>query len=189
MNVLCLDTSSEKIALGLIKNGERLIFVSEAGSKKHNSTMLSYIDTLLHNNGLEINDIDYFGVVVGPGSFTGIRVGVATINAFALALNKPVIEIISLEQLFNNTDIMSVLDCKHNNYYCGLKIGGKIEYLALTGEEIEQYKVNKVMINDVTPELLMDKVLEKISNKQLTNQAKPFYLKRSSAERETGIEC
>jgi tRNA threonylcarbamoyl adenosine modification protein YeaZ len=189
MNILCLDTSSEKIALGLIVGEQKYSFISEAGSKKHNSTLLIYIDELLHKHQLELNDIDCFGVVVGPGSFTGIRVGVATINSFALALNKPIIEITSLEQLFSKDDAMAVLDCKHDNFYCAQKQGDDIQYLALSGDELKNYDIKKLILNDVMPDEMMEKVAFKAEKKQFAVQAKPFYLKRSSAERESGIEC
>lgn len=189
MNVLCLDTSGEKIAIGLVKGEEKFTFVSEEGSKKHNFVLLAHIDAHLEKNGLKISDIDYFGVVVGPGSFTGIRVGVATINAFALALGRPVAEITSLEQLLDKEDAMAILDCKHGNYYCALKCGEKLQYLALTDREMEEYKVKKVELTEPMPRQLIEKTLEKIKNKKLTNQAKPFYLKKSSAERETGIDA
>lgn len=189
MNILCLDTSGEKIAIGLVKGKERHTFISEEGSKKHNSSLLGFVEAFLEKNELDISDIDYFGVVVGPGSFTGIRVGVATINAFALALSKPVIEIVSLEQLFEKDDIMVCLDCKHSNYYCGLKEGKDIKYLALSANEIADYDIKKIELIDVQPERLIDKVLEKIVNKEFSKQAKPFYLKKSSAEREAEAKC
>ena len=189
MNVLCLDTSGEKIALGLVKGEEKFTFISEEGSKKHNSVLLKHIDAMLIDHNLKISDIDYFGVVVGPGSFTGIRVGVATVNSFALALNKQVVEVTSLEQLFEKNDALSLLDCKHGNYYCALKRGDSIEYLALNDKEIAEYNENKLIIDGTYPEKLIEKTLEKIRNKQFVIQAKPFYLKKSSAERETGIDA
>lgn len=189
MNVLCLDTSGEKIAIGLVKCDKKITFVSEEGSKKHNSVLLTHIDTVLKENELKISDIDYFGVIVGPGSFTGIRVGVATVNAFALALGKKVVEITSLEQLFDGEDALAILDCKHGNYYCANKAGDKIEYLALEQAELDKYNVRKLELKEAMPHRLIEKTLEKIKKNEFTAQAKPFYLKQSSAERETGIDA
>jgi len=189
MNVLCLDTSGEKIAIGLVKGGEKFTFVSEEGSKKHNCVLLTHIDNILSQNGLKISDIDYFGVVTGPGSFTGIRVGVATTNSFAMALGKQIAEVTSLEQVLGEEDAIVMLDCKHGNYYCAVKTGDKIEYLALNESEIAQYCVNKIELTQAVPELLIEKTLEKIKSNQLTSQAKPFYIKKSSAEKETGIDA
>jgi tRNA threonylcarbamoyladenosine biosynthesis protein TsaB len=187
MNVLCLDTSGEKIAIGLVIGKDKFTFISEESSRKHNSVLLSHIDTMLNAHCLALSDIDYFSVVVGPGSFTGIRVGVATVNAFALALKRPIVEVTSLEQLFDNDDALSMLDCKHGNFYCALKCGASIEYLALNDKEIAEYKEKKLVLDEVMPGRLMEKTLEKIKNKQFVSQARPFYLKKSSAERETGI--
>ncbi|HKL73869.1 MAG TPA: tRNA (adenosine(37)-N6)-threonylcarbamoyltransferase complex dimerization subunit type 1 TsaB [Clostridia bacterium] len=188
MNILCLDTSGEKIAIGLVKGDNKFTFISEEDNKKHNSVLLEHIDTILHNNNLSIQDIDCFSVVVGPGSFTGIRVGVATINSFALALEKPIVEITSLEQLIDDEDVVAILDCKHGNYYCAVKTGDNIEYIALNDSELANYNLKKVELIKAMPDKLIEKTLIKINKKEYVNQAKPFYLKKSSAERETGID-
>ncbi|NLL55775.1 MAG: tRNA (adenosine(37)-N6)-threonylcarbamoyltransferase complex dimerization subunit type 1 TsaB [Clostridiales bacterium] len=189
MNVLCVDTSGDKIALALAKGDERYTFISAENSKKHNSLLLSYIDNMLIEHALKLSDIDYFGVNVGPGSFTGIRVGVATVNAFALALQKNVVEVTSLEQLFDGDDALSMLDCKHGNYYCALKRNNEISYLALNEKEITDYTEKKLELTKPLPNKLLEKTLEKIKAKQFVKQAKPFYLKKTSAERETGIDA
>ena len=85
MNILCIDTSADSIALALLLEGDSpQYFVGADDKKKHNSVLLGYIEEFLAKNNTFIQQIDVFGVVVGPGSFTGIRVGVATVNALAL---------------------------------------------------------------------------------------------------------
>ncbi len=186
MNILCVDTSAENIALALqIKGKEPKYFVGCDDKKKHNSVLLNYIEKLLCESGVKIEDIDVLGVVSGPGSFTGIRVGVATVNAFALANDKKIVEITSLEQLSNGNN-MVLLDCKHNNYYCGIFDKGSIEYLALTKSQTEAYSLEKCFLEGVYPKLMLKKCLEKANESLFVAQARPFYLKASSAERENG---
>lgn len=182
MNILCIDTSSDNIALALKSgNNEPQYFIGSDDKKKHNSVLLTYIESFLQQNFLDIDDIDIFGVVVGPGSFTGIRVGVATANALALGGDKKIVQITSLEQLADNN--MVLLDCKHDNFYCGIFVNDKTEYKALTKAQIEEYKLNICYLEGVYPEKMLSKCLEKVDNDFVT-QAKPFYLKASSAERE-----
>ena len=190
MKLLALDTTTENIVIGLHVEGHNEVFVGEKGSKKHNAALLGLIDDLLKNNGLDIKDIDVFGVSVGPGSFTGIRVGVATINAFALANNKKTVEVVTLDlPVVEGENVLTMIDCKHDNYYCGLYIDGKVDYLPLTKVEIDAIKVDKILMNGTYGKELIFKCLQKAERGDFVTQAKPFYLKRSSAERETGILC
>lgn len=189
MKILAVDTTSEYIVLALKNGGSEDYFVSERGCKKHNSTLLFHIDEILKKNGLTLADVDVFGVAVGPGSFTGIRVGVATVNAFALALGKKTVEVTTLELPAEEDDVVTMLDCRHNNFYCGVFRGGKREYLALTEEEAEKIPLPKIRMEGVYPGQLLKKCADKAAAGDFCAQAKPFYLKPSSAERETGIIC
>lgn len=88
MNELIINSANTNLIVLLNCDG-KISFKNEASQKKHNEIILSLIDELLKENNLKLKDIDKFGVVVGPGSFTGIRVGIATIKAFRDALNIP----------------------------------------------------------------------------------------------------
>lgn len=190
MKLLALDTTTENIVIGLHVDGRNEVFVSDKESKKHNAILLSLVDSVLAKNGLKISDIDVFGASVGPGSFTGIRVGVATINAFAMANDKKIVEVVTLDlPVVEGKDVMTMIDCKHGNYYCGLYFDGKTEYLPLTEEEIKGYDIDKVLMNGTYGQELIAKCLAKAGKGEYVTQAKPYYLKRSSAERETGILC
>ena len=112
LRLLAIDTSTESIILALYNCGDKKYFVGKDNAKMHNQVLLTNINDFLYNQGLSINDIDVFGIVSGPGSFTGIRIGVATVNALALALNKKTVEITSLEQLDDGTQKIVLIDCK-----------------------------------------------------------------------------
>ncbi len=182
MRLLAIDTTTEKIIIGLYNEGERRFFVGEKGSKRHNSALLTHIDNILSENGLCINDVDVFGVVSGPGSFTGIRIGVATINALAFAMKKPIVEITSLEQNDDGSKKMVLLDCRHNNYYAGI-FGEQTQYLALNSEEVNKYDIKKEYLIDSDEGKILDKCIKKANELVFVDRARPFYLKKSSAER------
>ena len=85
MNKLLINTATDELFIVLKKDNE--IFSTVLNSKMHhNETMLPAIDAMLNANGVKINEIEEFGVTIGPGSFTGIRVGISTIKAFRDAL-------------------------------------------------------------------------------------------------------
>ena len=91
MNILAIDTSTDKITLGLAIGEKKAYYIGEKGCKRHNSALLECVDALLSSNGVTVGDIDVFGVVRGPGSFTGIRIGVATVNALAMGVGAKIV--------------------------------------------------------------------------------------------------
>ncbi len=181
MKILAVDTSLEHIGIGYY-DGEKYTKIITTSPKSHNRSLLSEIDLFLQECGVVLNDVDCFAVVVGPGSFTGIRIGVATVNAFAFALNKPVIEITSLEVLAGDGDKMVLLDCKHNNYYVGIFTEEGTEYSCMKKEKTDQYALPKVYLSQTDPEKILDVAIKKLNKKDWSDRAKPFYIKSSSAE-------
>lgn len=112
MNRLIINTANKALELVLRKQDEVFSCVTDS-SVKHNEAMLPLLDKLLKQNSLDILDIDEFGVIVGPGSFTGIRVGIATIKAFRDVNHAQARGINNLEYLFRlatnqNPDIETV---------------------------------------------------------------------------------
>ncbi len=182
MKILALDTSMESLAIGIYIDGKKAIDVSTPDPKSHNKLLLEKIENILEQNALTLNDIDAFGVVIGPGSFTGIRIGVATVNAMAMATKKPIIELTSLEQLADGTRKAVLLDCKHGNFYAGF-FGDKeplYEVVKQTSPLLDDYPV--VYLEKVEPEICLEKIAEKFSAGCFSKTAKPFYIKKSSAE-------
>ena len=100
MNKLIINTANDELFVVLTK--DNFIFSKSINAKMHhNETMLPLIDELLKENSCDIADIDEFGVIIGPGSFTGIRVGISTIKAFRDANKVTAKGINNLDYLFN----------------------------------------------------------------------------------------
>jgi tRNA threonylcarbamoyl adenosine modification protein YeaZ len=95
--ILALDTSSKQAGLAVAR-GPRLIASLQGEADERRSEQLwNEIDSLLGGAGLTINDVDLFSVCVGPGGFTGLRVGIAAMKGFAAGNNKQIIGVTSLE--------------------------------------------------------------------------------------------
>ncbi|HHU43627.1 MAG: tRNA (adenosine(37)-N6)-threonylcarbamoyltransferase complex dimerization subunit type 1 TsaB [Bacillota bacterium] len=187
MNFLAIDTTMDCIAIAISYGEKKITKLINEGKKRHNTILLSAIENLLTDNDIKLEDMDAFGVVVGPGSFTGIRVGVAVINAMSMALKKPIIGMTALELAkinYPDEDILSLIDCRHQNYYAAYFKGESVEYLALNQTELKDIPAKKVLIEKPDPNLLYLTMNKKISQKDFIKKAKPFYLKKSSAERE-----
>jgi tRNA threonylcarbamoyladenosine biosynthesis protein TsaB len=91
MLVLGVDTSLPLLSVALLKDGAVIGAVMLEGKGSRNEKLLPAIDWLLAESGIERHTIDLFAVTRGPGSFTGVRIGLATVQGLALALDKPVV--------------------------------------------------------------------------------------------------
>lgn len=94
--VLAIDTTTEKCTLAISVNGE-IASIKASGSNSHADEILSLLDTLLAKAKITLNDIHCIALANGPGSFTGIRIGLSVVQGLAYGLNVPVICVGSLE--------------------------------------------------------------------------------------------
>ncbi len=99
LRVLAFDTSSDITAVAVSAGSVVLAEMDAPSTDRHEQTLLPRIQSCLTQAGLALWDIDLFGVGIGPGSFTGVRVGLATAKGFALATGKPVRGVVSLASL------------------------------------------------------------------------------------------
>ena len=135
MKILAIDTSSNICSACILENEKKVYKIELNDGKTHSEKLMPIIKQLLEITNLSLKDIDLLVCDIGPGSFTGIRIGVATAKAFADSLNIQSIGISSLESLAYNSKndglICSIIDCKNNNCYFGLykKSGTTIKIL------------------------------------------------------------
>ena len=119
-----LDTSTLMTTCGVI-DGDKLIGeYSLSQDMSHSEKLVPMIKEVLDSLGLTIEDIDLFAATTGPGSFTGLRIGLATIKAFAHVTNKPIIGVSSLEALaynlpYNNI-VVPMIDARRERVYTAI---------------------------------------------------------------------
>lgn len=125
MNILSVDSCS-CVATGAIMCGEVLTaeFVLN-NNKTHSVKLLGQIENILRAADMIYNDIDYFACTAGPGSFTGQRIGTATVKGLAHAVNKPVVGVSSLEAMAYNVPffdglVCPIMDARRNQVYNGV---------------------------------------------------------------------
>ncbi len=128
MLVLAIDTASSFCSAALLDSaaGRTLAVRSEDIGRGHAERLMGMIDDVLDEAGLSFASIQRIGVTVGPGSFTGIRVGVAAARGLALALRVPCLGVTTLEALAagvadrapRGSPIMAVLDARRSEYFC-----------------------------------------------------------------------
>jgi tRNA threonylcarbamoyladenosine biosynthesis protein TsaB len=124
LNILGLDTSTMMATCAVI-NEERLLGeYSLNQDMSHSEKLVPMIKEILDGLNMKIGDIDLYGVAIGPGSFTGLRIGAATMKAFAHVFNKPMVGVSTLEALAynlpHNEIVVPMIDARRNRVYTAI---------------------------------------------------------------------
>lgn len=187
MNVLAIDSTTERLVVAAEINGKYYEKISDENIKRHNGLLLEYVDDILASAGAVIGVFDVFAAVCGPGSFTGIRVGVATVKAFALALGKPAVAVDALELIGygKSGEFIAAIDARNDNYYAAMiKDGETVWEKSVTKTEMLSYNVSVTYQTLPTSGKDIISVAERRAAQGLfESNLSPVYLKKSQAER------
>ena len=141
MKILGIDTSSSSLSVAVMDDDLLKGEFTLNHKLTHSEQMMPLLDSLLSHLELKMSDIDLIGVSVGPGSFTGIRIGVAAANAMAMALDIPVVGISSLEAMAYTAGetaytIVSTFDAQRDRFYFNAYRFEDSELKALEAEDV-----------------------------------------------------
>lgn len=121
MKILSIETSSDICAVCILENTAKIKEITLSKGRTHSETLLPIINQIFEETNLTLSDIDLLVCDIGPGSFTGIRIGVSTAKAFIDAKNIKSIGISSLEALCYNVTtnglICPIINAKNNQVY------------------------------------------------------------------------
>ena len=125
MKILSIDTSTDYLSVAITDGAKTLARYHRPSHRNHSRLLVPTISNLVKNAGLKLKDIDGLCVSVGPGSFTGLRIGVVTVKALAYALDKPVVTVPTLDVIARNAKgfkgvVCPVIDAKKNKVYACL---------------------------------------------------------------------
>lgn len=174
MLCLSMETSTKTCGVALIDENKTLGEIIINSDSTHSQKLLPAVDMLLKSLGKTLDDIDLIGVAVGPGSFTGLRIGIATAKGLAYGKKIPVVGVSTLEGLALGTNhkektVVPILNARRNQAYAAVFTHG-----------VDGYK--KILDEDVIKlEELMDKLksLEEISGDFLfTGDGVPAFSKQ-----------
>jgi tRNA threonylcarbamoyladenosine biosynthesis protein TsaB len=128
MKILALDTATLSCSAAIVDDGMACAELTTVNNQTHSKHLMRMIDTVCDMSGLKIADMDGFAVTIGPGSFTGLRIGISTVKGLAWSLNKPVVGISSLDALAWQCipaayPVCTMLDArKQEVYYCRYRL-------------------------------------------------------------------
>lgn len=198
MRSLFIDTSSFFMNLAIIENNKMLFSFSKEVKNDMASSIVSEIDIAFQKVPFTIKDLDKIFVVCGPGSFTGIRVGVTAAKIIAWSINIPVVPLSSLELMATTSVVeeysIPMIDARRGNVYAGV-YDKQLNNIVADGlynceDFIHNLKYSYKIVsyddikNSVKPELNILKIVSKHieDNGVLANELKPNYLKLTEAE-------
>jgi tRNA threonylcarbamoyladenosine biosynthesis protein TsaB len=95
--ILAIDTSSHHGSIALVRGRQPLAFYGADSRDTHSTRLITEVDMVLAKAKIKLEEIDTLAVITGPGSFTGLRIGLSTIKGLARAINKPVVGVTTLE--------------------------------------------------------------------------------------------
>lgn len=125
MLIMAFESSAKAASVALVREGRLISQYSQCSGLTHSRTLLPMAEDMLKNAELSLEDVDCFAVAQGPGSFTGIRIGVSTVKGLAWASNKPCVGVSTLEAmawhgLSAGGCICPVMDARRNQVYNAL---------------------------------------------------------------------
>lgn len=198
MKILGVDTTRKCASIYIIGDDDYTVYSLGENEKQSEFLMLS-LDKFLQENNCQLSDFDCFGVIVGPGSFTGIRVGIATIKAFAYALNKKIVSSTVFDIV--KDDIKNgifLTECTSTTCYYADIVKGKIakcgvidkddivgfnkELFILEDEHNLRSMAYKFNVLNNYSNLCSNKLLQ-LANKANFTSPEPYYVQLSQAER------
>lgn len=123
MNIVAIDTSGPLASCAVMKDGAIVHMIVMNQGLTHSETIMPALDDAMRASGLSCKDVDCFACVAGPGSFTGVRIGVCAAKGLAHAWNKPCARVDALEALAMNVQgfdgiACPILDARRNQVYC-----------------------------------------------------------------------
>ena len=159
MKILAVDSSSVTASVAITENGKVLAENFINNGLTHSQTLMPMVKKTINESGISVKDIDLFAITHGPGSFTGVRIGIASVKGMADALDKKCLPISTLEAIaepLRNEDVIAcaVMDARCNQVYTAIFNNGerlcddKAVLIDELGEELKQYDKKIVFIGD-----------------------------------------
>ena len=155
MKILGIDTSSNASSVALIEDNKLICEYTVNTKTTHSQKLMPMIENMLSISEVNIKEIDAIAICIGPGSFTGLRIGMATAKAISHVNNLPIIGVNSLEILAGNMNlcdkkICSILDAQRTQVYMG-------QYKFENNKLVELKSIDVVEIDDLLEELKSSK--------------------------------
>lgn len=191
-NFLAIDTSSRYLTVLAQKGDKKVLRHYAECAMKHSQILMDEIDAALTEAELKPEECDFFAAVTGPGSFTGIRIGIATVKGFALATGKPLLGVTAFDLIAYNVadeNFGVVIDAGRKYYYLCSYLGGAKEYKYFSEEEVKSFNKKLYGFEDLPFENYLKLDVKNclhpaicLNERNLSNNIQALYVRKSQAE-------
>lgn len=183
MNILIIDTTTKDLIVAAVSNGKVTDGTVLNNGTHHLERLCDCVDSTLHKAGLVLQDLDCIACAVGPGSFTGIRIGISAVKGYQCALDIPVVEINVLNAMQFGKNVSGAVIDAGNGYYYGKYDGFDcIVSPCLIAYDDERVKGCQTMANCYLLEAEVAIALHKAQTGQFADKLTPVYIRKSQAE-------
>ncbi len=187
MNILAIDTSSVYASSAIMRDGVVIFEKALSCGLVHSKSVMPLIEDALKSVNMDIEEIDVFACVAGPGSFTGVRIGACAIKGLAQSLDKPCARVNSLDCLSFNSDaeyICPIMDARRGQVYTAVYKNGEIirDYDVCPIEDVLEFvKGKKCTFTGDGIYVFREKIKEALGENALFTKPQHTYLRASSA--------
>lgn len=159
MKVLAFDSSGLVASVALVTESELIAEYTVNYKKTHSQTLMPMLDEIKKTANIDLKDIDGIAIAKGPGSFTGLRIGAATVKGLGMVLNKPIIPVPTLDGLAYNLYkakgiICPLMDARRNQVYTGLYKWDNDEFVVISQQKVVEIEEIAKEINVVSEEVI-----------------------------------
>lgn len=190
MKILAADTSSSVCSVAIWDEGRIVSEINIDYKLTHSETLMPLVDACLDYVHLDVKEIDVFAVSVGPGSFTGVRIGVCSVKAMAQALSKPIAAVDTLEALAQNVCgfegiVCPIIDARRGQvYYAGFQKDRRIweDTAGHIDQVIDQLKGRKTMFVGDGAVILREYIKSKMDGAQFAEASLTYQRAAAVAE-------
>ncbi len=180
MKVLAFDSSGLVASVALVTETELIAEYTVNYKKTHSQTLMPMLDEIKKMANIDLKDIDGIAITGGPGSFTGLRIGAATVKGLGMVLNKPIIPVPTVDGLAYNLYktkgiICPLMDARRNQVYTGLYKWNDDEFTVISQQKAVNIDEIAKEINEISEEVIFLGDGVQVFEDQLKDLIKPPY--------------
>jgi tRNA threonylcarbamoyladenosine biosynthesis protein TsaB len=163
--ILCLETATEVCSVALFRDNLLLGLKESSARNVHSSMLTVFISAITKESGIKLNDLDAIAISKGPGSYTGLRIGVATAKGLCYALDKPLIAVPTLQAMAIGMTLLPasagvgedctggvflcpMIDARRMEVYCALYDGQGLETEEVRAEIIDEQSFGEILAHN-----------------------------------------
>lgn len=168
MRILAVDTSTMMSSISILEDDKIIADSSINQEETHSEMLVPLIKRMLDDLKIKANDIDLFAIAKGPGSFTGLRIGMTSLKAMAQALDIPIIGVSTLKgmaySIMNDGYVLAIIDARGKRYFAGLYKWNN-DQLEMQFEEIIEENELEERIQEIDRITIVGEAISKLPNK------------------------